>query len=175
MHAPSEVKVEMDMAAPDAQRVLGKKFDVEITHPGVIFGEGPVWDTRTRHLYYTDICGNTIWKWKPGGKPEAIMNPSNMANGMQTDAQGRLVVCGWGGRTIFRLNTDGSNVTTLMTEWEGKKLNSPNDIAIRSDGSITTSSRSTAFRPTAKSVRSSPPTLSIPTGFASRPTRKSST
>lgn len=57
MHGPSEVKVEMDMAAPDAERVLGKKFDVEITHPGVIFGEGPVWDTRTKHLYYTDICG----------------------------------------------------------------------------------------------------------------------
>jgi gluconolactonase len=136
MHAPSEVKVEMDMAAPDAERVLGKKFDVEIIAPGVIFGEGPVWDTRTRHLYYTDICGNTIWKWKPGGRPQAIMQPSNYANGMQTDHEGRLVVCGWGGRTIFRLNTDGSNVTTLMTEWEGKKLNSPNDIAIKSDGTI---------------------------------------
>ena len=136
MHGPSEVKVEMDMAAPDAEQVLGKKFDVEITHPGVIFGEGPVWDTRTKTLYYVDICGDTIWKWKPGGKPQSIMKPSNFANGMQTDLEGRLVVCGWGGRTMFRLDTDGKNVTTLMTEWEGKKLNSPNDIVVKSDGTI---------------------------------------
>ena len=71
MHGPSEVKIEMDMAAPDAERVLGKKFDVEMIAPDVIFGEGPVWDKRTKALYFIDICGDTIWKWKPGGKHEA--------------------------------------------------------------------------------------------------------
>lgn len=136
MHGPSEVRIEMDMAAPDAQRVLGSKFDVEIVAPGVIFGEGPVWDTRTKALYFTDICGNAVYRWKPGGKHEPIMKPSNFANGMALDKEGRLLVCGWGGRTVFRMNTDGSNVETLMTEWEGKKLNSPNDIVVKSDGTI---------------------------------------
>ncbi len=59
MHAPSAVKVEMDMAAPDAERVLGRMFDVEIIAPGVIFGEGPVWDTRTKsHLYREKDTGH---------------------------------------------------------------------------------------------------------------------
>ena len=81
MHGSGEVKIAMDMAAPDAERVLGKTFDVELIAPGVIFGEGPVWDKRTKALYFTDICGDTIYKWKPGGKHEAILGPSKMANG----------------------------------------------------------------------------------------------
>ena len=136
MHGQSEVKVVMDMAAPDAKRVLGDKFDVEVIATGVIFGEGPVWDTRTKALYYTDICGNTVYRWKRGAKAEPILKPSNYANGMATDKQGRLVVAGWGGRTVFRMDVNGKLDRTLMTEWEGKKLNSPNDIVVKSDGSI---------------------------------------
>ena len=136
MHGPSEVRIEMDMAARDAERVLGTKFEVEVIAPNVIFGEGPVWDKRTQHLYFTDICGSTIYKWKRGGKAEPILKPSNYANGMATDKEGRLFVAGWGGRTVFRMDTNGGSVATLMTEWEGKKLNSPNDIVVHSDGSI---------------------------------------
>jgi gluconolactonase len=131
----SEVKVELDTAAPDAGRVLGSKFDVDVIAPNIIFGEGPIWDAQEKHLSFVDIIGDTIWRWKPGGKPRHIMKPSAKANGMVLDKEGRLVVCGWSGRTVFRIEKDGS-VTTLATHWEGKKLNSPNDIVVHSSGWI---------------------------------------
>ena len=136
MHGTEELKIGMDMAAPDAARVLGAKFEPEVIAQGVIFGEGPVWDKRTKALYFTDICGDTIYRWKAGGKHEPILKPSKMANGMASDKDGRLVVAGWGGRTVFRIDVDGRNQQMLMTEWEAKKLNSPNDIVVHSDGSI---------------------------------------
>ncbi len=63
------------------------------------------------------------------------MRPSAHANGMCFDREGRLLVAGWGGRTVFRFETDGS-VVTLASHYEGKKINSPNDIVVRSDGQI---------------------------------------
>ncbi|MES2561212.1 MAG: SMP-30/gluconolactonase/LRE family protein [Pseudomonadota bacterium] len=135
MHGLSKVTVELDMAAPDAQRVLGTTFDVETIAPNIIFGEGPVWDSRGNQLYFVDIVGDAIWKWKPGGSPECIMKPSAKANGLALDAEGRVVVCGWSGRTVFRIEHDGS-VTTLAHQWQGKKLNSPNDIVVHSNGWI---------------------------------------
>ena len=101
----------------------------------MIFGEGPVWDARGKQLFYTDIIGDTIWRWKPGGKPKALLRPSRKANGMCLDLENRRVVAGWGGRTVFRFEKNGSR-KTLADRWEGKKLNSPNDIVVKSDGSI---------------------------------------
>ena len=137
MHGAEEVKIEVDMLAPGAERLFPKKnIEVEVIAPDVTFGEGPIWDKRTKQLFYVDICGDSIWKWKQGGKPECIMNPSDHADGMVLDAQGRLVIAGWGGRTVFRMDIDGGNKTTLASHWQGKKLNSPNDIVVHSDGSI---------------------------------------
>lgn len=135
MHGPSEVKIELDNAAPDAERVLGSTFEVEEIAPNIIFGEGPIWDKQEKRLSFVDIIGDTIWQWKPGGKAEPIMTPSAKANGMVLDKEGRLVVAGWSGRTVFRIEKNGS-VTTLASQWQGKKLNSPNDIVIHSNGWI---------------------------------------
>ena len=135
MQGPSEVKVELDNAAPDAERVLGKSFEVELIAPNIIFGEGPIWDRQAKALSFTDIIGDAIWRWKPGGKAQPIMQPSSKANGTVLDSEGRLVVAGWGGRTVFRIEHDGSK-TTLASQWQGKKLNSPNDIVVHSSGWI---------------------------------------
>lgn len=134
MHA-GPVTIEMDMAAPGADKILGRKFEVEIIAKDVIFGEGPVWERRRKEFFFTDIIGDTIWKWKAKGGLETVLKPSAKANGMTTDMEGRIVVAGWGGRTVFRFEKNGS-ITTLMTHWDGKKLNSPNDIVVKSDGSI---------------------------------------
>jgi len=130
-----ELKIEIDMLAPGAERIVGKNPPVDIIAREIVFGEGPVWDARNKQLFFTDIIGDTIWKWKPGGRKQPILRPSVKANGMCLDLEHRLLVAGWGGRTVFRFEKDGSR-TTLADRWEGKKLNSPNDIVVRSDGSI---------------------------------------
>jgi gluconolactonase len=131
MQHNAPVTIELDNAAPDAERVLGSTFKVDVIAPNIIFGEGPIWDKQEKRLSFVDIVGDAIWRVKPGEKPECIMKPSAKANGMVLDKEGRLVVCGWSGRTVFRIEKDGS-VTTLAKEWEGKKLNSPNDIVVHS-------------------------------------------
>jgi gluconolactonase len=132
MHGSSgEVSITLDNAAADGERVLGSTFTPEVIAENIIFGEGPIWDKQGGQLFFVDICGDAIYKWKPGGKAETIMKPSAKANGMVLDREGRLVVAGWSGRTVFRIEKNGS-VTTLADQWDGKKLNSPNDIVVHS-------------------------------------------
>src|ERR1019366_10029018 len=102
---------------------------------GLSFGEGPVWDRRKGQLFWVDIIGSRIWKWKPGVGREVVIEPTGQANGMTFDRHGRLVVAGWSACTVWRVEHDGS-ITTLVTHYQGKKINTPNDIVTRSDGSI---------------------------------------
>jgi len=129
------LKVEVDMLAPGAERIVGTNPPLDIIARDIVFGEGPVWDVRNKQLYFVDIIGDTIWKWKPGSGLEVVLKPSVKADGMALDLENRLVVAGWGGRTVFRIEKDGSR-TTLADRWQGKKLSSPNDIVVKSDGSI---------------------------------------
>jgi gluconolactonase len=82
-----------------------------------------------------DIVGDTIWRWSPGRGREVFMRPSTKANGLTFDAQGRLLVAGWASRSIWRVEPDGS-VSTLASHYDGRKMNSPNDIVVKSDASI---------------------------------------
>ena len=75
------------MLAPGGERIVGKNPPLDIIARDIIFGEGPVWDAHGKQLYFIDICGDTIWKWKPGGKPEAVLKPSNKANGMASTSR----------------------------------------------------------------------------------------
>ena len=130
-----DLKIELDTLAPGAERIVGKNPPLDIIARDIIFGEGPVWDGRNKQLFFTDIIGDTIWKWKPKGGLEAVMMPSVKADGLALDLEYRVVVAGWGGRTVFRIEKDGSR-TTLADRWQGKKLSSPNDIIVSSDGAI---------------------------------------
>ena len=129
------LKVEVDLLAPGAERIVGKNPPLDIIARDIIFGEGPVWDAKNKQLYFTDIIGDTIWKWKPKGGLEVVMKPTVKADGLALDLEYRVVVAGWGGRTVFRIEKDGS-CTTLADRWQGKKLSSPNDIVVSSDGAI---------------------------------------
>jgi len=128
------VQVDIDLIAPGFERLVDRDPPLDRIAYGLTFGEGPVWDKRTKQLYWVDIIGNTIWKWKPGVGREVVLKPSGHANGMTFDKEGRLTVAGWCNRTIFRFEHDGS-ITTIASKYDGKKLNSPNDIVVRSDGS----------------------------------------
>jgi gluconolactonase len=127
--------MDMDHIAPGLERLIDPLEKLEIVAHGMAFGEGPVWDRRTRELYWVDIIGSSIWKWKPGGGKALVMHPTGFANGMTFDKEGRLLVCGWSSRNVWRMEKDGS--TTILTErCDGKKYNSPNDIVMRSDGTV---------------------------------------
>jgi gluconolactonase len=136
MHGPlDELKVEVDMLTPEGERIVGKNPPLDIIARDITFGEGPVWDNRRKELIFVDIIGDTIWKWKRNGGLEVVMKPSAKADGLALDLEYRVLAAGWGGRTVFRIEKDGSR-TTLADRFEGKKLNSPNDIVVTKDGAI---------------------------------------
>jgi gluconolactonase len=127
--------MEVDMAAPGFERIVPRSSEMDVIANDLLFGEGPVWNKRTGEFFWVDIIGDTIWKWKPGVGREVVMRPSYKADGMTFDREGRLVVCGWSWRRVWRMEKDGT-VTTLCAQFDGKKLNSPNDLVVKSDGSI---------------------------------------
>ena len=109
---------------------------VERLGTGLRWAEGPVWFGDARHLLVSDIPNNRIVKWdEVTGQLSDFRRPSDHANGNTRDRQGRLVTCEHGGRRISRTEHDGT-ITTLMDRFDGKRLNSPNDIVVKSDGTI---------------------------------------
>jgi gluconolactonase len=130
---------------PDpAVRVLDPSFNkyrlplasVERLYTGCRWSEGPVYLGDNRCLLWSDIPNNRILRWdEETGAVSIFRKPSNFTNGNTRDRQGRLLSCEHGGRRIARTEYDGS-ITTLADRFQGKRLNSPNDIVCKSDGSI---------------------------------------
>ncbi|MDJ0612380.1 MAG: SMP-30/gluconolactonase/LRE family protein [Rhizobiaceae bacterium] len=97
--------------------------------------EGPVWFGDAGCLLFSDIPNNRIMRWTPSEGVSIYREPSNYSNGHTRDLQGRLISCEHGTRQVTRTEHDGS-VTVIADEFEGKRLNSPNDVVVKSDGSI---------------------------------------
>jgi gluconolactonase len=127
--------MEYEQTAPGFERIVAPGGELEIVANDVSFGEGPVWNKRTGELFYVSIVGDAIWKYKSGVGRSIVMQPSYKADGMTFDREGRLVVAGWARRNVWRMEHDGS-IKTLCAEFEGQKLNTPNDIVCKSDGAI---------------------------------------
>src|SRR3954470_6464582 len=109
---------------------------VERLGTGLRWAEGPVWFGDARHLLVSDIPNNRIVKWdEETGRLSNFRKPSQYANGNTRDLQGRLITCEHGGRRVTRTEHDGQ-ITVLIDRFEGKRLNSPNDVVVKSDGSI---------------------------------------
>ena len=109
---------------------------LEKLHTGLRWAEGPVWFGDGRYLLCSDIPNQRIIKWEEEtGAVSIYRKPSNFANGNTRDRQGRLVTCEHGGRRVTRTEYDGS-ITVLIDSFDGKRLNSPNDVVVKSDGSI---------------------------------------
>lgn len=123
------------MREPAFRTIVGPAPPLDQIADGITFGEGPVWDRRRKRFLFTDIIGDTIWQWRPGIGKAPLVHPSRHANGMTLDREGRLVIAGWSARTIWRIEPDGS-FTTVAARYQSKKFNSPNDVVVRSDGSI---------------------------------------
>src|SRR6202012_4344970 len=121
---------------PRFEKYWLKLSAVERLTTGLRWAEGPVWFGDGRYLLCSDIPNQRIIKWEEEtGAVSIYRKPSNFANGKTRDRHGRLITCEHGGRRVVRTEYDGS-ITVLMDSFEGKRLNSPNDVIVKSDGSI---------------------------------------
>ena len=100
---------------------------------GAVWSEGPLYQ-HDGSVIWSDIPNNRILRWRNGHVTE-WMSPSNFTNGHTYDRQGRIIHCSHGARAILRSELDGS-MTTLVDRYNGKRLNSPNDVVVKSDGTI---------------------------------------
>lgn len=103
---------------------------VELVADDFVFTEGPVW-LRSNELAFSDIPADTIYR----ADKTVVRKPSGNSNGLTLDGEGRLIACEHGNRRVSRIEKDGS-ATVLADNYEGKKLNSPNDVVVRSDGTV---------------------------------------
>ena len=102
---------------------------------GFDWAEGPVWMGDGNCLLFSDIPNNRILRWIPGVGTSVYREPSNFANGHTRDRQGRLVSCEHGLRRVTRTEWDGT-ITVIADSFHGKRLNSPNDVVVGSDGAV---------------------------------------
>lgn len=108
--------------------------DPERIATGFEFTEGPIWHPDG-YLLFSDIAASRIYKWTPDGAVTIWREPSGMSNGLTLDRERRVIACEHGGRRVSRAEPDGT-VVTLADRYRGKWLNSPNDVVVKSDGTI---------------------------------------
>ena len=104
-------------------------------YTGTLWAEGPCWFADGEFLIWSDIPNDRMMRWWPTGAVDVFRTPCGYTNGHTRDRQGRLISCEHGGRRISRTEYDGT-VVTLVDSYQGKRLNSPNDVVVKSDGSI---------------------------------------
>jgi gluconolactonase len=125
----------LDVRSPKLLDLIDADAELEQLGTGCEFTEGPVWHAEGKFLLFSDIPANQMKKWTA---EEGITNfrvPSGKSNGLTYDKQGRLVTCEHANRRVSRTEADGT-VVTIASHYEGKRLNSPNDVIVKSDGSI---------------------------------------
>ncbi len=150
--ASAQSEGHVSKAAPELDQVIWEDAKIEKLGGGFGFVEGPVWIHAgwiySACLLFSDIPNNVIRKWTPGGKFTVFREHSGFSgsgapagaligsNGLTLDKRGHLVICEHGNRRVERLNMRTGKAVVLADKYEGKRLNSPNDAVVKSDGSI---------------------------------------
>lgn len=132
---------------PRFDQLVPKDAVLEKIADGFTWVEGPVWDRERGYLLFSDIPNNSVFRWHEGKGASLFLKPSGYtgsapfegkepgSNGLAFDSSGRLVLCQHGDRRIARLEKDGSR-TILADRYQGKRLNSPNDLVFRWNGDL---------------------------------------
>ncbi len=115
--------------------VVGAGVEYERLASGFMFTEGPQWDPQRQRLLFSDIPGNAIFEWSDAAGIRVFRTPSDMANGLAWDRNGRLLCCEHATSRVIRIESDGS-IAVIASTFEGVALNSPNDIVVKRDGGI---------------------------------------
>jgi len=113
---------------------VGERVAFERLTTGFAFTEGPLWHPDG-YLLFSDMPGDHLRRWEAGAGISTFRKPCDMSNGLAWDRQGRLLACEHATSRVTRTEPDG-RIVTLASHYEGKELNSPNDLVVRSDGGI---------------------------------------
>ncbi|MEM7090269.1 MAG: SMP-30/gluconolactonase/LRE family protein [Pseudomonadota bacterium] len=124
-----------DVVRPEFGDLIHANLGLSRISTGHVWTEGPVWFPAHDMLLFSDIPNERICRWSPDGGTSVFRAASHYANGNTRDPQGRLVTCQHGTRSVVRTEHDGSR-TVIAERFNGKRLNSPNDVVVHSDGSI---------------------------------------
>ncbi len=143
---PEFVETMITRADPALDAIIAPGAKIEKIGEGFVFTEGPVW-SPAGHLLFSDPNANTIYRWQPPGDVSTYRTKSGYggldigeyrqpgSNGLTFDREGRLTICEHGNRRVTRLEKNGT-LTVLADRYNGKRLNSPNDLVYRSDGAL---------------------------------------
>src|SRR5215471_5196099 len=129
----------IEQLAPELDKIISTSEPIQELAEG--FGgpqgpaEGPVWWKEGGYLLFSDIHNNRRMKYVPGQGVSVFLEPTNRANGLTRDLQGRLLACEHDSRRVTRQELDGS-LTVLANSFQGRRLNRPNDVVVKSDGCI---------------------------------------
>lgn len=115
--------------------IVSQESVLETVVDGFKFIEGVIWHPERKEIIFSDIIGDTMYRWTKTDGLSVFRQPSNMANGNVFDRQGRILTCEHATSQVTRTEADGS-VTIMASHYEGKQLNSPNDVIVRNDGMI---------------------------------------
>jgi gluconolactonase len=137
--ASAQVAKRIEQYAPELEQVVLTTEPVQelASGSGGALGptEGPVWWKEGGYLLYSDIHNSRRMKYTPGQGTSVFVEPTDRANGLTRDLQGRLLACEHDSRRVTRMEGDGS-ITVLANSFQGRRLNRPNDVVVKSDGSI---------------------------------------
>jgi len=127
--------VKLDIRDTRLTDVISPEAELEQAITGLKFTEGPIWHPTEKHLRFSDIIGNSIYQWREQDGLKDIRPNSHLANGNTYDREGRMLTCHHATSRVTRTEHDGS-ITVIASHYDGKQLNSPNDIVVKRNGMI---------------------------------------
>ena len=130
-----QVQETVEILDPAVSQLIDRNAPVEQICTGFTFSEGPIWNPGEQCLYFSDMPSDIRRRWSPRAGVVEVRNPSNKCNGMTYDGAGNLYVCEHVTSSLV-METPAGERQVLATHWQGKELNSPNDVVVRSDGTI---------------------------------------
>ena len=125
----------LDVRDPRLLDLIDAEAAVKQIATGCQFTEGPLWHVTEQFLLFSDIPANKMRKWDVDSGMTVFRDPSGKSNGLTYDKGGHLIACEHANRRVSRTTADGQ-VITIASHYQGKRLNSPNDVVVKSDGSI---------------------------------------
>lgn len=121
--------------SPKLRELINPDEDIEILASGLVFTEGPAWRAASRELSFNDLRGDARWVWSEAEGARRVAHPNFKANGATAEADGSLLLCEHVTSSVTRVRPDGARELVAF-HYEGSYLNSPNDVVVKSDGSV---------------------------------------